>query len=148
MELAKLRYFRAVARLQHVTKAAEELHLAQPALTKAIKDLEEELGAPLFYKQGRGIRLTAQGKFLKEKLDNLLPALDELPTLLAEFDKREKTTFSPNLTISSRTVLISEAELSRTLNLSVTRTPPSVKSKPSSTPSVALNLTSPAMSVL
>ena len=101
MELAKLRYFQAVAKLQHVTKAAEELHLTQPALTKAIKGLEEELGVPLFYKQGRGVRLTAQGIFLKEKLDILLPALEELPTLLAEFNNREKRTIRLNMLAAS-----------------------------------------------
>ena len=48
MELTKLRYFYVVAKHGHVTRAAEEIHIAQPALTKAIKLLEEELGVPLF----------------------------------------------------------------------------------------------------
>ena len=104
MELTKLKYFQAVAKLQHVTKAAEELHLAQPALTKSIKDLEEELGTPLFYKQGRNVRLTAQGLFLKERLDVLLPAIDELPRLMAEMDEREKRTVRLNVLAASTVV--------------------------------------------
>ena len=79
MDIIKLKYFYAVAKYQHVTQASEELHLAQPALTKAIKLLEEELGVELFYKKGRNIRLTECGKFLKEKLDVLLPEFDALP---------------------------------------------------------------------
>ncbi|MBQ8428349.1 MAG: LysR family transcriptional regulator [Clostridia bacterium] len=104
MELNKLKYFQAVARLQHVTKAADELHVAQPALTKSIKDLESELGAPLFYKQGRNIRLTPQGIFLKEKLDAILPALDDLPLLMAEFDGRENKTVRLNVLAASTVV--------------------------------------------
>lgn len=104
MELTKLRYFQTVARLQHVTRAAEELHVAQPALTKAIKDLEEELGVPLFYKQGRNVRLTAQGIFLQKKLDEILPALDDLPRLMAQFDGREKRTVRLNVLAASTVV--------------------------------------------
>ena len=65
MELAKLRYFYTVAKLGHVTRAAEEIHIAQPALTKAVKQLEEELGVALFYKKGRNIYPTVYGEYLQ-----------------------------------------------------------------------------------
>ena len=48
MELQKLKYFHTVAKLQHVTRAAEQLQIAQPALTQAIRSLEGELGVELF----------------------------------------------------------------------------------------------------
>ncbi|GMA57787.1 hypothetical protein GCM10025858_22900 [Alicyclobacillus sacchari] len=48
MELLQLEYFQTVARLQHMTKAAEELQIAQPSLSKTISRLEEDLGVPLF----------------------------------------------------------------------------------------------------
>lgn len=76
MELTKLRYFYEVAKLGHVTKAAEKIHIAQPALTKAIKQLEEELGVPLFYKRGRNVYLTTYGEYLRDKLEGILPAVD------------------------------------------------------------------------
>lgn len=82
MELAKLKYFYETAKLEHVTKAAEKLCIAQPALTQAIKSLETELDVPLFYKKGRNILLTEYGAFLKNSLDIILPQIDLLPEQL------------------------------------------------------------------
>ena len=64
MDLRDLRYFEVIAGLEHVGKAAEQLHRTQPALTSCIRRLEEECGAPLFERAGRGIRLTAAGRVL------------------------------------------------------------------------------------
>jgi DNA-binding transcriptional LysR family regulator len=64
MDLRDLRYFETIAELQHVGKAAEQLHRTQPALTGAIRRLEQEAGAPLFERSGRGIRLTAAGRVM------------------------------------------------------------------------------------
>ncbi|NJN17733.1 MAG: LysR family transcriptional regulator [Oscillochloris sp.] len=65
MELRHLIYFEAVARHEHVSRAALELAIAQPAITKQLKDLERELGGgPLFQRVGRRIRLTPAGHAL------------------------------------------------------------------------------------
>jgi DNA-binding transcriptional LysR family regulator len=77
MELLQLHYFRTVAKLEHMTKAAQELHIAQPALSKTIARLEDDLGVPLFDRQGRQIRLNAFGKAFLEKTETALTALDE-----------------------------------------------------------------------
>jgi DNA-binding transcriptional LysR family regulator len=64
MDLRDLRYFETIADLQHVGRAAQALHRTQPALTSSIRRLEEDCGAPLFERAGRGIRLTAAGQVL------------------------------------------------------------------------------------
>ena len=64
MDLRDLRYFEAIAELEHIGRATEKLHRSQPALTTSVRRLEEAVGVPLFEKAGRGIRLTPAGKVL------------------------------------------------------------------------------------
>ena len=104
MELAKLRYFYTVAKYGHVTRAAEAIHIAQPALTKAIKQLEEELGAPLFYKKGRNIFLTVYGEYLKNKLESLFAQLDSIPTEIEILKQEERNTVKLNVLAASTVV--------------------------------------------
>ena len=59
MELLQLQYFSEVVRQKSVTKAAQLLHISQPALSQTIRRLENELGVKLFEKSGKGIQLTA-----------------------------------------------------------------------------------------
>lgn len=74
MELYQLRTFVTVARHGHLTKAAEALHLSQPAVTAQIKALEEEWGSPLFARTSTGVVLTAAGKVLLPDAEQLLQA--------------------------------------------------------------------------
>ena len=62
MELRHLRYFVAVADALSFTKGAERLHVAQPSLTRQIKDLEAEIGVQLFDRSGKRISLTREGE--------------------------------------------------------------------------------------
>ena len=64
MELHHLRYFVAIAERLSFSRAAEDLDLSQPSLSRQMRDLEEELGAPLFNREGRRISLTAAGAAL------------------------------------------------------------------------------------
>lgn len=66
MELRQLHYFVKVAKKQHVTQAAEELHVAQSAVSRQIHQLEKELGVPLFVQKGRNLQLTSVGKLFFE----------------------------------------------------------------------------------
>ena len=76
MELTQIRYFLEVAESQHITKSAQKLHIAQPALSQSIHRLEKELRVPLFVSKGRNIVLTEYGKYLKQKLAPVLTELD------------------------------------------------------------------------
>lgn len=77
MELLQLYYFRKVAQLEHMTKAAEDLHIAQPALSQAISRLENELGVQLFERKGRKIQLNSIGKQFLQRVDSALRILEE-----------------------------------------------------------------------
>ena len=75
MELRHLRYFVAVAEAENVSRAALKLHVSQPGISRQIKDLEGEIGFPLFERSAKSVRLTAAGKvFLTEAREVLLHA--------------------------------------------------------------------------
>ena len=74
MDLHQLRSFAEVAATGHVTRAAERLHLSQPAVSGHIKTLEEELGVVLFDRTGSGVSLTRAGKLLLEDAERVLDA--------------------------------------------------------------------------
>ncbi len=79
MELTQLKYFYTLAQNQHVTRTAEQLHIAQPSLTQSIHRLENELNVKLFKSSGRNIVLTECGKYLQRKIEPVLNALNEIP---------------------------------------------------------------------
>lgn len=84
MELRHLRYFEAVARHSHVTRAAAELHIAQPALSKQISQLERELGITLFDRVGRSLRLTEAGEALLPYARAILAQVEDARAAMAE----------------------------------------------------------------
>lgn len=77
MNLYHLRYFVALAGLQHYTKAAEALAITQPSLSHAIALMEDELGVPLFMKSGRNVLLTHYGEEFLKTAQRTLSTLDE-----------------------------------------------------------------------
>lgn len=76
MELRHLRYFQAVAREEHFGRAARAIRIAQPALTRQIRDLEAELGIPLFERLPRGVRLSAAGRAFLDDTDAILAQVE------------------------------------------------------------------------
>lgn len=76
MSLQQLQYFVAVAEEQHVTRAAERLHISQPPLSRQIQALEDELGQPLFERRGRGIVLTDFGRFFAGRAAAILAEVE------------------------------------------------------------------------
>ncbi len=114
MELMQLNYFMEVATSQHVTKSAERLHIAQPALTQAIHRLEAELGVPLFVHKGRNIRLTAYGAYFLKMLRPILQELNFLPLELKAMAKLEDSTIHLNVLAASALVTQAVIEYKKT----------------------------------
>ena len=78
MDLRQLRYFSVLAAQQHFGRAADVLHIAQPALTRQMKLLEEELGVMLFERHARGAALTEAGVQLQSRAEFLLRCAQQL----------------------------------------------------------------------
>ena len=78
MELRQLRYVEAVARHRHFTRAAEELHVAQSALSHQIRRLEAELGTALFDRTSRSVVTTEAGEAVAARARRILEEVDDV----------------------------------------------------------------------
>ncbi len=94
MEFLQLYYFNLVAKCEHMTSAAAQLHIAQPALTQTIRRLEQELGVPLFDHEGRRIRLNQYGKILYQYSEQILQAVDNAKTEIDDVRQEAERTVS------------------------------------------------------
>jgi DNA-binding transcriptional LysR family regulator len=99
MELLQLKYFQTVARLEHMTNAAEELKIAQPSLSKTISRLEEDIGVPLFERAHRQIKLNAFGELFLKRVDRIFMELNEGKRELLELADRNLNQITMAVTI-------------------------------------------------
>lgn len=90
MELLQLKYFIHVAKLEHISRAAEDLNISQPALSLTIRRLENELGVALFEREGRNIKLTEYGKAFLKKVEPAFYQIQESVNELKELDRLDK----------------------------------------------------------
>lgn len=84
MEVRQLRYFLAIARTEHLTEAARELFVTQSTVSHSLRQLEEELGAPLFDRVGRGLRLSQAGQVFRVHAGRALQEIEAGRMALAE----------------------------------------------------------------
>ncbi len=106
MELLHLKYFLTVAKNQHITKAAKELRISQPSLSKIITSLEKEINRPLFDRKGRNITLNEDGKFFYNKVSKSLSILEDS---IAELkDKNQDSPKEITLYVLSASSLMTE----------------------------------------
>ncbi len=85
-----LQYFSVLAKYEHYTRAAKELHITQSALSKSIAGLESELGLPLFEKNGRNIQLTKYGRILCDYAERGMHEIDSGVCRLQEMNSPTK----------------------------------------------------------
>ncbi|MFP7364789.1 LysR family transcriptional regulator [Corynebacterium callunae] len=86
MNLDQLKYFLSVARIGQINRAAEELLISQPALSRQITALEDEVGAPLFLRHSRGVSLTKAGEILRDEAREIL---NRMQTVVDEIQSGE-----------------------------------------------------------
>lgn len=84
VNLRQLRYFLAIVETKSLTRAASALHVAQPALSRRMKELEDAVGAPLFVRSSRGVTLTEAGQLLAARAAAMFRELDGLQEDLAQ----------------------------------------------------------------
>lgn len=89
MKLTQLRYFVTICKYNNFTHASNELHISQPSLSNAIKELEEEFGVSLFYRLSKGIVLTEEGEHLFKEATELLTQSDNLVSHMTAFGKEK-----------------------------------------------------------
>jgi len=90
LNLHRLRVFHAVARRESYSRAAEDLHISQPAVSRHVLDLEEELGAKLFHRLGRRIVLTEAGRLMADYAQRIFILADEARRALDELEGLER----------------------------------------------------------
>lgn len=84
MELSQLKYFCMLAKQEHFTRAAEALHITQPALSKAISNLEAELGVLLFDRIGKQVHLNSAGRLFLSKITPILDQLEDVTAFMSD----------------------------------------------------------------
>jgi len=92
MELRHLRYFKVVAELQHFHKAADKLHITQPALSNQIKQLEQELNTKLFERVGRGVKLSESGELVLSSAIRILNEAELLKESVSDLESGQAGT--------------------------------------------------------
>ena len=106
MDIKQLRYFQVIAEEGQITKAAQQLHMAQPPLSHQLKLLEEELGVKLVERENRGIILTGAGRLLLNRGEQIIELLDTTVKELKELNEGYTGTLSIGAVASSGTTFL------------------------------------------
>src|SRR6266550_9230010 len=107
VELRHLRYFVAVAEMENVSRAALKLHVSQPALSRQIRDLEDELGFSLLERTARSVRLTDAGFLFLKEARAVLERTDEAVRSVRAFAQAGETELQVGYTSALRAQIVS-----------------------------------------
>ena len=97
MDFTRLQYFKTLAELEHMTHAANALHIAQPALSRTLRKLEKDMGLPLFDRNGKNIILNENGKIFLRHVEVILQEMKEARSILADRNKKLKKQVSVSM---------------------------------------------------
>ena len=103
-----MRYFLAIAEEGNITRAAQKLRMAQPPLSRQMKELEEELGTPLFIRGKRKIQLTEEGVFLRQQAEEILDLMEKTESRLSRIKNSAHGTISIGVTESCGAGVLSD----------------------------------------
>ena len=90
MNLTQLKYFKAICTYKSVSQASQYLHISQPSLSSAIKELESEFKVSLFRRHHRGMTLTPEGETLLKLSEELLKKAEQTEKIMNEFSNQKK----------------------------------------------------------
>lgn len=102
MDFAHLNYFKTLAEYEHMTHAANALHIAQPALSRALRKMEQYFGLPFFDRVGKNISLNDNGKLLLRYVNNILQEMEEAHSVLADKSEQKKKQVSVSMYAATR----------------------------------------------
>lgn len=111
MKLSQLYYFKTVCKYKNITKAAESLHISQPAITRAVKELEEELGVVLLTRTNKNVFLTSEGELFLQKSTAILSQLDALKDEMRDLGELRRTAIRIGVPPAIGTVVLPQLEL-------------------------------------
>lgn len=99
-----MEYFLDIAETQHMTKSAQRLHVAQPALSRSMAKLEDELGVQLFRRAGRGLSLTDEGRLLKKQLAPIVRDIHRTESMFGDIRRTRASEIRVRVDAGSRIV--------------------------------------------
>ena len=97
MDFTRLQYFKTLAEFEHMTHAANALHIAQPALSRILRKLESDIGLPLFDRNGKNIILNDNGRIFLHHVEVILKEMKEARSILADRNKMSKKQVSVSM---------------------------------------------------
>jgi len=109
MELRQIKYFIEVAKREHVTEAAHALHVAQSAVSRALANLEDELGVQLFIREGRNVRLTPIGRVFLDHMQQAMRVITDATQIIEEYTDPERGTINVGFPSSLATYMLPTA---------------------------------------
>lgn len=109
MELRQIKYFIEVAKREHVTDAANALHVAQSAVSRALQNMETELGVDLFLREGRNVKLTPIGRVFLPYMQQAIRVIEDGTQVIKEYTDPERGTINVGFPSSLATYILPTA---------------------------------------